>query len=488
MKKYIYSILMAGLAIIASGCSDSFLDKSPSDAITTGEAITSLQDVIVANNGLYSLMASTYYYNSAMFLYGDMRGDDMQPTYWSSSRSFHSFYMYQHSTQNPNNGGLWGRPYYIVRNAWNIIRAIENGDIKDATADQLDNYKGQALAIIALCHFDLTRLYGYPFAKDNGESWGVQIVDHAIGFDENPERSTVAQCYDFIIDKLKEAIPLLSSAKDNGHINAYAARALLARVYLYCEKNDLAFATASQLIEALKNNGDHYLVNREAYQAMFNLDNKFGPEALFQIANTSSSNNGRDCMAYMLNWWGYAAGVVTDDFGMFIRQRDNDIRNSMVAYEEDGGSGVFYYILTKYPGSGGYWTTSYENNYTVIRMSELYLIAAEAGLKNGGSDRAKALAYLNEIAMRANPANEVSDADFTLDKVLEERRLELIGEGHRFFDMLRNGKTIVRKGGKHLSGAPEEINWDYFKCVLPISQTQFTFNPEMPQNPGYAPR
>lgn len=488
MKRIIYSIMAAGLLTLVSGCSDDFLDKSPSNAITTDEAITTLQDVKVANNGLYSLMASTYYYNAPMFLYGDMRGDDMQPTYWSSSRTFHKFYMFEHSTQSPNNGGLWGRPYYIVRNAWNIIKAIDSGAITDASSEQLATYKGQALALIALCHFDLTRLYGYPYAKDNGTSWGVPIVDHAIGFDENPDRSTVAQCYDFIIETLNKAIPLLSSAKDNGHINAYAARALLARVYLYCEKNDLAFSVASQLIEELKTNGAHYLVGRDSYQAMFDLNNKFGPEAIFQIANTSSSNDGRNCMAYMLNWWGYAAGVVTDDFGRFIRQRDNDIRNTMVAYEEDGSSGVFYYILTKYPGDGGYWVTSYENNYTVIRLSELYLIAAEAGLKKGGADRARALSYLNDIALRADPDGEVSDEEFTLDRVLEERRLELIGEGHRFFDMLRNGKTIIREGGKHLSGAPQEINWDYYKCILPISQTQFTFNPDMPQNPGYSAR
>ena len=55
----------------------------------------------------------------------------------------------------------------------------------------------------------------------------------------------------------------------------------------------------------------------------------------------------------------------------------------------------------------------------------------------------------------------------------------------KFLLQLRNGKTIVRRGGKHTLGAPEEINWDYFKCVLPIAKTQFEFNPDMPQNPGY---
>jgi len=55
--------------------------------------------------------------------------------------------------------------------------------------------------------------------------------------------------------------------------------------------------------------------------------------------------------------------------------------------------------------------------------------------------------------------------------VLEERSKELIGEGHRFFDMLRNGKTIVRKGGYHLPGIVEEIDWDYYKWFYRFQQT-----------------
>ena len=100
-------------------------------------------------------------------------------------------------------------------------------------------------------------------------------------------------------------------------------------------------------------------------------------------------------------------------------------------------------------------------------------------------DSVKGLNYLNAIVQRANPVKEVTAAEYTLDRVLEERSKELIGEGHRFFDMLRNGKTIVRKGGYHLPGIVEEIDWDYYKCVLPIPTDQFTFSPDMEQNPGY---
>ena len=87
MKKIYFILLMA--AGVLTSCTDSFLDMEPSGNLVTdkGDAITTLNDVKVASDGLYALMASTYYYNASMFIYGDVKGDDMQPTWWSSGRS-----------------------------------------------------------------------------------------------------------------------------------------------------------------------------------------------------------------------------------------------------------------------------------------------------------------------------------------------------------------------------------------------------------------
>ena len=77
MKK-IYFILSMAAGVLTS-CTDSFLDMEPSGNLVTdkGDAITTLNDVKVASDGLYALMASTYYYNASMFIYGDVKGDDM---------------------------------------------------------------------------------------------------------------------------------------------------------------------------------------------------------------------------------------------------------------------------------------------------------------------------------------------------------------------------------------------------------------------------
>ncbi|MCF0164145.1 MAG: RagB/SusD family nutrient uptake outer membrane protein [Bacteroidales bacterium] len=414
-----------------------------------------------------------------------MKSDDVMATYWSSGRTSFPYYMFNHTAQSPSNGGLWGRPYYVIRNAYNIINAIDGGKVKNVDASKLNDYKGQALAIVALCHFDLLRVFGYPYAKDGGKSPGVPIVDHSIGFDENPDRSSVAECFNFIIDRLKEAIPLLNGEKNNGHFNSYAARALLSRVYLYCEKNKEAFETADALIKDIKSSSKYALATNDGYVDMFAHGNKFGSESLFEIANTDSSNPGRDGLGYLWHWWGYAALAMTSSFEEFIGQDWDDVRSNLVAWYWNSGDSSEYPILLKYPGPANYWTPSFTNNYMVIRLSEVYLIAAEAAQKGGGSS-ADGLAYLNEIVKRGNPAKSVLAQDYTLDRVLDECRKEFFGEGHRYFDMLRNGKTMYRSGGKHLLNTPAEVNWNYYKCVLPISRDQFVFNPNMAQNEGYA--
>ena len=89
MKKNIFAALL--VALFMSSCTGDFLDKSPSDQVTTKEAITTLSDVKNAVNGLYSLIASVYYYDLSMFLYGDVKGDCMQPTSWSGGRQGYYF-------------------------------------------------------------------------------------------------------------------------------------------------------------------------------------------------------------------------------------------------------------------------------------------------------------------------------------------------------------------------------------------------------------
>lgn len=328
----------------------------------------------------------------------------------------------------------------------------------------------------------MTRCFGYPYPKDKGVSWGAPIVDHAVTDDENPPRSTVAQDYEFIIKTLENAIPMMSTEKVNSRMNAYGAKALLSRIYLYHEDNDKAFKIASDLIEDLKQKGTYKLYTRDQYIASWDLKSKFGSESLFEIMNTADDNPGRNGLSYLMHWNGYREMFPTVSFIEKIFKDPNDIRCELLEKQNYEGQEVYW--LKKWPGTDAV-TPSLENNYVIFRLSEVYLNAAEAGYKLGGEARIKGLEYLNAIVQRANPKNVVTPEEFTLDRILDERSKELIGEGHRFFDLLRNGKTVIRKGGNHLPNIIEEIDWNFYKCILPIPSDQFTFSPDMEQNPGY---
>ena len=121
----------------------------------------------------------------------------------------------------------------------------------------------------------------------------------------------------------------------------------------------------------------------------------------------------------------------------------------------------------------------------VLRLSDIYLIGAEAALKKPQPDQTKADEYLNAIIQRANPAAVHVTA--TEELVLKERRKELVMEGHRFFDAMRLGKAITRSGGFHFLNNVDLINptWSDFRCVKPIPQAEIDVNHNIEQNPDY---
>ena len=129
--------------------------------------------------------------------------------------------------------------------------------------------------------------------------------------------------------------------------------------------------------------------------------------------------------------------------------------------------------------------TSQTNNVPVFRLSEVYLIAAEAAFKE--SDFTNARINLNAIVERADPSATVNLAGVTLDRILLERRKEFVAEGHRFFDLIRNKKDIVRTKCDRVWDitTPLEIKYDYYKILFPIPIDEMQVNTNIEQNPGY---
>ena len=129
-------------------------------------------------------------------------------------------------------------------------------------------------------------------------------------------------------------------------------------------------------------------------------------------------------------------------------------------------------------------------NIKVIRLSEIYLIAAEAALHASTPNAEQAAQYLNAIRCRATSLEPATASTINDDMILDERSKELFCEGHRFFDMMRMNRSITFNddfGGIAVNGRPKTIDRTFGKIVLPIDQDEINANPALAdqQNEAY---
>ena len=490
-KNTIFKILLLVLLIGTQACSEDFLDQVPSNQ-QSPESIKIVSDAQVVLNGAYELMQSNDYYNSTIITRNDVRADDMQTAEYGR---IDDEYLYEYDTDQFSSS-VWSQPYSVLRQVNSILEFIDNISINTDSEEALkDNIKGQAYAIRALAHFDLCKMFALPFSHNGGNSLGIPIVTRVIKPDEKLSRNTVAEVYEQIIIDLNLAIPLLSEDKGSvGEINAWAAKTLLARTYLYMEDNANAYLTAVDIIE----NGPYSLMSRNIYVDSWSEGSS--TESIFSIVNNNADNEGGESVGNLSDPEGYGQFIATQDFINLMASDPDDIRRELLYVDQtsDIDDTLTWGRVLKYPGDGNTKENivaheldndialsfaGYTSNVPVFRLSEVYLIAAEAAVKGGG---ANAEFYLNEIIERANPLATVANADVNLDRILIERRKELVAEGHRMFDLIRNKKNIVRMKSDRVfdTSTPLFIAYDDNRVIFPIPRKELNINP-ITQNAGY---
>ena len=136
-----------------------------------------------------------------------MGGEDVQ-TISSGGLRTDTYYRFIHR-QNNSPENLWSYPYAVINRANVLLNAIETGDLP--AGDELNNAKGEALALRALCHFNLLITYGKPYFVENGATPGVVLVKNVLSADDLPSRSTVAEGYDMVINDLEEALKCIGT-------------------------------------------------------------------------------------------------------------------------------------------------------------------------------------------------------------------------------------------------------------------------------------
>lgn len=497
MKQTLTYILVAS-SLFFSSCTGDWLNVNPSTAVGSDQAITNIEDAQVALNGIYRIAASHSYYGDNYLYYGDCRAEDVQPRISKGPGGrvtpYYEFNVI--ATDAFNVTRVWNQPYIVIHQANSLIEKIESGAVVTGNAAELARIKAEALAMRGLALFNLTQLFGMPYTFDNGSSLGVPIEIKATEPTHQPARNTVAECYAQVVKDLTDALPDLAEGKHDGYQNRWSVKALLSRIYLNMNDHANALKYAEEVID---NGGLYTLFTHDEYPTVWGKD--FHSESLFEFYYTLSEPAGGTGgegapMVYADNVKDWNNLVLTQAFLDLLNEDPADVRHALTRLPEKptedlfptGSTGHPKYLI-KYPGKTGDVTTGnpQDNDICVIRLSEVYLNAAEAAFKLGGGEHlTKARTYLNAIVSRANPEKSVSEQELTLERILKERRKELVGEGLAFFDYLRNGKSVNHKGGWHLLSVPANavtIAPSDLRIALPIPQAEIDANPNMVQNP-----
>lgn len=498
-----------GCAILAaslSSCVNDWLDVAPSDGTDADAALTSSSDLAAARTGMYAALKGNSnlvdYYGQQFFVYGDVHaGDDYQYNNIGGSNRASFYYDMNYQTASEftsstsSSNVAWKSPYIVIGRANRIIAAAEGGALSDAAEAKatIDQYAAEAKVLRALAHFDLVRIYGKPYTEDQGASLGVPLVTEVLESNAKPARSTVAEVYTQVVKDLTEAISsnALATETEPGYVSVWGAKAILSRVYL----NMGDYANALSVAEDIIKNSGAALWTRDQYFKAWDASTPNESEFLFRLnVAGSTDNNDLNGIGNLQQRDGYKEMVATKKFVDMLTSDPEDVRNDMflpaTAPKEVKTYGTNKVFLNKLRGQGGNL-----RNVTIvpiIRLSEVYLTAAECAFRN--NDKPKAVEYLNDLVKnRTTTVASLATVDnITLDRILIERRKELIGEGQRYFDALRNNETITRytsevdKGWhKTLSKEAQSFNRDYFKAIAAIPQAEINANPNIKQNTGY---
>ena len=480
LKYIIFGMAFTGASMLAA-C-NSVIDIEPEFVLDGSQRFNNLDDYEFSLIGTYAQFRSTAYYGNASGPAGgfstmpDMMSDNLTET-GESLANFRQLVNFDYAADNSAIEGLWTAAYRIIAQANITLRGID--EFASENPGQYNRVKGQALAIRAYVHFDLLRYFGNDLSV-NSTSLGVPYKTEFN--QDNIARPTVAETWQNIFADLAEAKTLLSDTdvviNSSGNFSLRAnidditVDAIMARAYLYSGQYQQAVDAATAVIDQVP------LVSRTSFAAIWRDENVGSSEVIWSFPFNSGEGTPATNV-YFPSGNRSSFRPSEEVIGQFDQQ--NDIRYN--AYFRTIGNRT---VVSKFLGKGS--LNDGIVNWKVIRVSEMYLIRAEAFTNIPGNEL-NALTDLNTLrASRIEgyvPAVLAGQA--LVDAIELERRKELFVEGHRFFDIKRTTRNLERSDcGTNFTTctlAPDNRAWAW-----PIPIGEIIANDlisESDQNPGY---
>ena len=465
----IFTVAALTTTMLFTACSD-VIEVEPIFQKDGAQIFTSLDDYQFALTGSYALLRQVGYFGSGgqtTSTWGnlpDMMADNLVQTS-EDLANWQPQVDWTFNTTEDDVDIAWTNAYAVIAQTNLTLRGIDAFASQDAA--RVNRIKGQALAIRAMVHFDLLRFWGEDYDR-NSTKKGVPYITE-VNIDLKPARLNVKETWDKIfVDMLAAETALasvtgLNSATNKSNLDVNAVRGLLARMYLYAKDYVRAESYATQVITAVP------LASRTNFPSIWK--DASASEVVWAVAfNAGEGSPATGVYAGANNRNRYRPEPALEA----TFDQTNDVRFASY-FASSIRSGVSRRILTKFLGR----LTAVDNlvNWKALRTGEMYLIRAEARVLQGGAKIATGLADLNDLrAARISgyvPVNLIGQA--LLDEIALERRKELVGEGHRWFDLKRTTKTIARTAGISSTSfnlAPTSKYWTW-----PVPQDEIDANP-----------
>lgn len=483
--KYTLRILTLSIGLVTASCSD-LLDVQPRQSVDSSVALTTREGINSAVTNVYTYQKDISLYGRDLIATAEALGDESRIINRAGGR-------FINEGQNVINSHLigWNIYYLAINNTNLILEALPSSPFNENERALIE---GELKFLRALTYHNLARVYAFDpkVAVASLNRGGVPIVLKGVSSPEqieNHPRASVDDVYAQIYKDLTDAVAKAPATGAPNRATKAAAMALFARVALYNEDYPNAIKYATDALNA----GVGRFVGNTDYVAAWRSNSH--PEAIFEVlfqtrqeslgvnnslqsayttmesvAQVNSLGALRPAPLPPANGW----GAVVPTTAFVALHSAGDIRRQLYQLGLNR-SGSIVEECSKFMGKSG---VVYMDNVPVIRISELFLIRAEALARSNG-DQVQALADVNRIRTRAGlTALPATTTNAQLQTEIDlQRRLELAFEGHRWFDLKRRGRDVIKSTGN--------VPYGDTRTLAPIPVREIQANNKLVQNAGY---
>lgn len=483
--KFQTSLLLAVLFL--SACNKEFLETLPTDQVDSRLAIVNIDNAKASLNGIHRSMFIGYgsqgsFGQGTIMINSEVLGEDYVFSGQSNGWFLNTYRWIDH--RNANGGSTFPYSFYyrIISNANLIINGILN--TPGLQADK-NNLLGQALTYRAWAYFNLVQLYGKRFVKgETNDGLGVPLV-LTNTIDPQP-RATVAAVYTQLNKDLTDAAGLLTTTRpDKSNFNLSVVLGIQARVALTQQE----WATAAT--KAAEARAGYTLMNTAAQFAdgSSNWSNSEWMWGSSQIDDQTEYFTAY--LAYIscnFNSTNIRTNPKLISRSLYTTMDANDLRRALWvvaptasnSITPPGGSRVAY-MNQKFRAKGD---ANSVGDIPYMRAAEMFLIEAEALARNNNETGSKAVFTTFMKTRVPTYTTSTNSGAAYLTEIMNSRRVELWGEGFRFFDLKRLNQALDRTGSNHNSAlavsmtmAAGDNAWQWL-----IPQSEINANPLVKQN------